>query len=305
MHLVRLLVAVVDEGHFGRAAGRLFISAPSLSQQIRKLERALGTELLDRSSHPVRPTRSGTLFLAEARMALAAADRAVLAVEAHRREVSNTLRVGFMTASTGVRMRHILDGVRRRAPGVCIELEELPWPQQTSAVLEGIVDAALVRPPVTDSAGMRLDIIRHESRVAVLPSAHRLARRPSICIADLDGEAHVTDDEADPDWVRWWACDPRPSGIPVPYGPSVRTMDELLEVVATEQAIAITGEFVAESYRSPEVVFVPIIDIEPCPLSLCTRAADTSPLVAELRRAVFALNHIESPPIRHNFERGP
>ncbi len=122
----------------------------------------------------------------------------------------------------------------------------------------------------------------------LLPLTRHLAGRASVTVTDLDGEVHVTDDDADPEWVRWWACDPRPSGVRVRYGPSVRTMDELLESVAAEQAIAITGEFVAETYQNRRVVFIPVDDVEPCPLSLCTRAGDRSPIVNELRRAVHA-----------------
>lgn len=65
-------------------------------------------------------------------------------------------------------------------------------------------------------------------------------------------------------------------------------MDELLEVVASGAAVAITGSSVADSFRHPEVVFVPIADVEPCPISLCTRTDDPSPLVAALRAAVRA-----------------
>ncbi len=83
--------------------------------------------------------------------------------------------------------------------------------------------------------------------------------------------------------------DPRPSGVPVGYGPSVRTIDELLEAVAAGHGIAITGRFVSDSYRHPEVAFVPLKGVEPCALSLCTRASDTSALVAALRRGAGAL----------------
>jgi DNA-binding transcriptional LysR family regulator len=289
LHLVRYLVAVVDEGHFGRAAQRLYISAPALSQQVRKLERALGVALIDRSAHPLRPTPAGERFLAEAREALAAADRAVATVSAHRREQITTLRIGFMTASAGPRIRQIVDEVRHEVPGVFVQLVELSWPQQASAVRDGVVDASLVRPPVKDTTGLRFDVVQLENRVVALPVTHSLAAREAVTIDDLDGEPHVAGDEVDPAWVRWWACDPRPSGVPVRYGPSVRTMDELLEVVAARQAIAITGGFVPESYRHPEVTFVPLVDVEPCPLSLCTRAADSSSLVASLRRAARSL----------------
>ncbi|MCX5446399.1 LysR family transcriptional regulator [Streptomyces nigrescens] len=290
LHLVRYLVAVVDEGHFGRAAEKLYISAPALSQQIRKLERTLGVELVDRSAHPVRPTAAGRRFLAEARHALAAADRAVAAVEAHRRELAATLRLGFMSAAAGPLVRRIVDETRREVPGLSIRLVELPWSRQATAVRDGFVDAAVVRPPIADVTGLRLDVVHYEPRIAVLPARHRLAARETIELADLDGETHLTDDDADPAWVRWWSCDPRPSGVPVRYGPSVRTMDEMLEAIAAGQAVVITGSFVADGYRHPEVAFVPITDVEPCPISLCTRAADTSPLVVALRTAARVLH---------------
>ncbi|WP_300008199.1 LysR family transcriptional regulator [Pseudonocardia sp.] len=65
LHLVRYLVAVVDAGHFGRAAARLYVSGPALSKQIRTLERTLGVELLDRSAHPIVPTEAGRSFLSK------------------------------------------------------------------------------------------------------------------------------------------------------------------------------------------------------------------------------------------------
>lgn len=290
LHLVRCLVAVVDEGHFGRAAERLYISAPALSQQVRKLERALGVELVDRSDHPLRPTKAGERFLAEARAALAAADRAVAAIAAHRREQATTLQIGFMTAAAGPRIRRLIERLRDEVPNASVELVELSWPHQASAVANGAVDASLVRPPITAASGLRFDLVTYEPRIVAVPIRHRLATQDTVALDDLDGEPHVSDDDADPAWVRWWACDPRPSGVPVRYGPSVRTMDELLEVVAAGHAVAITGAFVADNYRHPEVAFLPLTGAEPCPISLCTRNADASPLVAALRRAAQRLD---------------
>ncbi|MCZ2826184.1 MULTISPECIES: LysR family transcriptional regulator [unclassified Modestobacter] len=285
LHLVRQLTTVVDEGHFGRAAQRLFISAPALSQQVRKLERMLGVTLVDRSAHPVRPTPAGERFLAEAREALAAADRAVATVSAHRREQVTALRVGFIAPWTRPPLRLVLDHLRQEVPDAAVHLVELAWPQQASAVRDGIVDASLVRPPVTDTTGLRFEPVLLEPRVVALSAAHRLADRASVHIDELDDDPHVTDDQADPAWVHWWAADPRPSGAPVRYGPSVHTLDELLEVVAAGQAIAMTGGFVPDRYRHPEVAFVAVTGVEPCQMSLCTRAADGSPAVAALRRA--------------------
>jgi DNA-binding transcriptional LysR family regulator len=286
LHLVRYLVAVIDEGHFGRAAARLYVSGPALSKQVRALEQKLGADLVDRSAHPLVPTEAGRRFLPEARAALAAADRAVAAVEAHRRAAAGVLRLGFMTAATGTHTRRILDLVQHEVPAASVQLVQLPWPDQAESVRAGTVDASLVRPPIVDTEGLRLEVVRHETRVVALPAGHRVANRTSVRLDDLDDDVHVTDDETDERWVRWWACDPRPSGRAVRYGPTVHTMDELLEVVASGEAIAITGGSVADSFRHPEVVFVPIVDAEPSPISLCTRADDRSPLVEALRRAV-------------------
>ncbi|MGV9710347.1 LysR family transcriptional regulator [Gordonia sp. NPDC003424] len=219
------LLAVLDEGHFGRAAAKLFISPPALTQQVRKLERSVGAELLDRTAHPVRATPAGERFAAEARIALAAAERAVRAVQ----QGPDRIRMGFMTAAIGTDSRALLDRMRAERPDISVELMELPWATITAAVRSGRVDAALMRPPVADSSGLRFDVVCTEPRVVAVASDHRLAGRVSVMVADLDGEVHVDDDDADREWVRWWACDPRPSGVPVVYGPSVHTMDELLE----------------------------------------------------------------------------
>ncbi|MEJ2863737.1 LysR family transcriptional regulator [Actinomycetospora flava] len=286
LHLVRYLVTVLDEGHFGRAAARLYVSGPALSKQVRTLERKLGVDLVDRSAHPLAPTEAGRRFLPEARAALAAADRAVAEIETHRRALAGVLRLGFMTAATGTHTRRVLEAMQREVPDASVQLVQLPWPKQAEAVRAGTVDASLVRPPVADAEGLRLELVRHEPRVVALSAGHRLAAHAAVTLADLDDDAHVTDDETDEQWVRWWACDPRPSGRPVRYGPTVHTLDELLEVVASGEAIAITGGSVADSHRHPEVVFVPVSDADPCPISLCSRSDDPSPLVAALRRAV-------------------
>ncbi|QTI68626.1 LysR family transcriptional regulator [Gordonia polyisoprenivorans] len=278
---VGYLIAVVDEGHLGRAAERLFISPPALSQQIRKLERHLGTELLDRSAHPLCPTAVGERFLVEARLAIAASARAIDAVSAQ----PHRLRLGFMTAAIGPATREFLRGLRTAYPESDIELVELAWPEQATAVRRGVVDASLMRPPVADPTGLRFDTLCHERRVAAISIDHPLAHRESVTIDELDGLSHVTDDEADAEWVRWWACDPRPSGRPVTYGPSVHTISELMEVVATGEAISITGELVPDAHRHPGVAFIPVADTEPSTLCLCTRADDVSPMVRAARAA--------------------
>ncbi|MGW4336711.1 LysR family substrate-binding domain-containing protein [Rhodococcus koreensis] len=175
----------------------------------------------------------------------------------------------------------------RRQADTSVHLVQLGWGEQASAVREGRVDASFVRPPVSDLDGLQLTFLYDEPRVAVLPLGNGLAGRSEISIDELDGEVQISvDDDVDPAWFRWWSCDPRPSGAPVRYGQVIHTTDEMLMLAAGGQAIAITPESVAMNYQRPDVAFVSIADIEPCPVSLCSRRDDPDPLVEALRRVV-------------------
>ncbi|MGC0366014.1 DNA-binding transcriptional LysR family regulator [Rhodococcus sp. 27YEA15] len=281
LRLVASLVVVVEEGHFGRAADRLFVTAPALSQQIRRLEEQVGASLLDRSVHPVTLTEAGELFLPQARECLDSADRAMNVLDALDRRRSRRLRIGFINGAAGSLGREVLDSLHSE-----VELVQLDWTQQVSAVAGAMVDASFVRPPLPHLDGLVLERIGTEPRVAALPRGHRLADRDVISIDELDGEIQVASDSAPAEWVKWWSVDPRPSGVPVTYGRSVRTMDEQLEVVANGRAVAITAATIAEYYTRSDIRFVTITDIEPSSIELCTRQGDLSPAVRELRNAV-------------------
>lgn len=155
------------------------------------------------------------------------------------------------------------------------------------AVVEHRVDASLIRPPVPKDAPVRLDTLFHEPRVAVLPKGHRLADRSEVTIGELDHEVFVSDDQVEREWLRWWSCDPRPSGAPVRYGPVVRTMEESLHVVAMGRAVACTAQSVGRTHHREDVVFVPVSDVPWCPVALCTRLGDRNRLVGGLLAGVF------------------
>ena len=288
MHVVDLnlrqmayVIEVLDRGHFGRAAEALFISAPALTQQVRSLERRLGVELIDRTRHPLQPTAEGARFLIEARAVVTAAERALAAVTTKQTNV----RIGFMTAAIDTATYGLIEQMRKTHDNYTFELVELAWSDQAPAVQRGAVDAAIMRPPISDDTGLQLDVIFVENRVVALPLRHRLAGRDSVSVTDLDDDRHVDALDVDPEWVRWWACDPRPSGQPVRYGPSVRTIDEVLEAVAAGDSVAITSAMVPDTHRHPLVTFVRVRDAEPSPVCLCTREGDANPAVAALRKA--------------------
>ena len=125
LRLVSSLLVVVAEGHFGRAADRLFVTAPALSQQIRRLEEQVGVELVDRSSHPVVLTAAGEVFVADARPALEFAVRAMNGLDALERRRARRLRIGFINGAAGSLGRAVIDSLHAE-----VELVQLDWSQQ-------------------------------------------------------------------------------------------------------------------------------------------------------------------------------
>lgn len=279
-------VTVVDEGHFGRAALRLFVTAPALSQQIRRLEQQVGMRLIDRDAHPVKPTAAGEVLLPYAHRLLREAQQTALELARFTRREDRVLRLGFINGGPNSLTTSVLAQIE--SP---LELVQLQWHEQLSEVASGAVDAAFVRPPLPLLDGLTLERVSVEPRVVMVHRGHRFAELPSVSIDDLDDEVHVSTDRAAPEWISYWAVDPRPSGRPVKWGPPVRTMDEQLQTVAAGLAIAITAASLADYHSNPEVSYVPIVGIEPCSVELCTRTGDDHPGVRELRHIISGLHH--------------
>lgn len=181
---LRYFLAVAEELHFGRAAKRLNIAQPPLSQQIRQLELAVGTRLFDRDSRNVKLTPAGAAFVEGARTTL---DEAVRAAEVARRAAigeSETLRIGFSDSAALSVLPQMLRRFRSAHPHVHLDLSESPTQVQLDAVGRGRIDVALVRGPVGVS-GLQTEVIFSERFVAALPKDHRLAARRSLSLVAI------------------------------------------------------------------------------------------------------------------------
>lgn len=278
---------MVDEGHFARAAEKLYITPPALTQQIRKLEREVGFGLLDRDRHPVVPTPAGAAFLREVRHVLDAAQRASAVAASEARRMQQRFDLGFVGTPLGGRTREVLDAFIAESGVDDMHLVELSLAEQTTAVLSGRVDAGFAWGPV-DVAGLRVERALTAPRVVALPTGHVLSRRKTVSIADLRDEVHIqlAHEMVSETWSRWWSVDPRPDGSVVRYGPVIHTIAEFLEQVASGRGVCITSELLQQVNSRSDVVFVPIRDIEPSEVVLCTRTDDDSPMVTTLRRLV-------------------
>jgi DNA-binding transcriptional LysR family regulator len=186
---LRYFVAVAQERHFGRAAARVGIQQPPLTQQIQRLEQQLGVTLLTRRPR-VTVTPAGQVLLAHALRLLAQAERAVDATRRVSQGLAGTLDVGFAASTLTVGLAQAIYKFRHQTPGVQLRLHELSSADQVAALQSGVIDIGLVREAVPH-VGIRCDVIFSEKLVAVLPPGHALAKRRAIPLASLAGESFV------------------------------------------------------------------------------------------------------------------
>src|ERR671931_2151644 len=144
---LRYFVTVAAELHFGRAAARLFISQPALSQQIRSLEGELGLKLFERNRRGVRLTPEGAAFLAEARAVVQQADRAAAVARALAEGASGHLRLGYVVTVPGGLAERVVREYRRRYPGVEITAESGTTVHNVERLRSGELDVAFVHTP--------------------------------------------------------------------------------------------------------------------------------------------------------------
>ena len=189
---LRYFVAVAEERHFGRAAERLHIAQPPLSQQIRRFEDELGEPLLYRTTRSVELSPAGEVMLERAREILAAVDSAVEDAQRAARGEYGRLAIGFTGSSTYEMLPSLAVALRRDLPGVVLDLHgELLTPAQVSRLLDGTLDLGLLRPPVRER-DLQVEVLRSEPLIAVLPESHPLADAETVPLDELATEPFVT-----------------------------------------------------------------------------------------------------------------
>ncbi|MCB8874227.1 LysR family transcriptional regulator [Acidisoma silvae] len=186
---IRYFLAVAEERNFTRAAARLGIGQPPLSQQIRQLETELGAPLFHRLPHGAELTESGRAFLVEAESVIAAAERARVAAQRAARGEAGLLTLG-LTGSAAFHpiVTRTIRNFRRRYPKVQVVLEELNTMRLLEMLRREELDAIFLRPGLEELEGLHLHRLPDEPMVAAIPKAHPLAKARSITLAGLAQE---------------------------------------------------------------------------------------------------------------------
>jgi DNA-binding transcriptional LysR family regulator len=285
---LRYFVAVVEERGFTRAAERVQIAQSPLSQQIRKLERELGVELVTRTSRTFEVTPAGVAFYERARAMLEAAEEA--AETARRVSRGETrLSVGFTGSATYELLPDLVRAYQERHPGVTLDpYTEMFTAAQADALVDGMLDVGVLRPPVLPR-GLVVEILRREPMVALLPSNHPLAAQRSIELAALRQEnfvafpAYPTSTLRD---VTTAACER--AGFTPTVRHVVSDTAAMIPLVAAGLGVAVVPTSLRH-LRIAGVTFRPLDPPLTVPLALAYREGDRNPLVrhfVEIARAV-------------------
>ena len=185
---LRYLVALAEHRHFGRAAEASFVSQPTLSTQIRKLEEELGVALFERAPRKVMLTPVGHDIVERARKVLADVDQIAQIARRSQDPEAGTLRLGLFPTLGPYLLPHVLPGLRKRFP----RLELLLVEDKTDALLErlrdGRLDAAILALPLDEQERLHVEVLFDEPFLLATPANHALAARGPLSIQDLDGE---------------------------------------------------------------------------------------------------------------------
>jgi DNA-binding transcriptional LysR family regulator len=184
---LRYFVAVAEELHFSRAAKRLHMAQPPLSQQIRKLEQYIGHPLFARNSRIVALTQAGEMLLERSRYLLRRLEDDLETVRRVGRGEIGTLTVGFIGSAMLTVLPALIGRYRKRFPKVDLRLRELTTSSLVDAIRQGAVDLGFLR-DASPTEGLMVEQVIAERFVVALAETHPLASRKQVSLAQLKGE---------------------------------------------------------------------------------------------------------------------
>ncbi|WP_222853824.1 LysR family transcriptional regulator [Fodinicola acaciae] len=267
---LRYFVAVAEEGHVGRAAGRLHMTQPPLSRAIRQLEDELGIRLFHRTAKGVTLTAAGAVLLAEAGALLGHVDRVRDRVTAAAGAA--TLAIGTLADAAEQVGGELVAHFRARHPHVSVSVHESDLSDPTAGLRAGLVDIAMTRTPF-DQTGIGTYVLRSVPVGVVVRDDDPLAGRATVTEADLAGRRWVRlPDGVDGVWKAFWT-----GGVPDERTPVRRTIQECLQAVMWNATSALAP---VDQPLPAGLAVVPLAGHVPSQLVLAWLASGRNPLVS-------------------------
>lgn len=187
---LRYFLAVAEELHFGRAAERIHIAQPPLSQQIKQLEKEIGVQLFRRTKRSVELTEAGKVFQRETYAVLERLEKGILKTQLADRGEAGWLGIGFLSSINYDVLPNVIRSFRNQYPNTELFLQEMQDAEQNQALLEKRIHVGFTRFPIVNKE-LDYEIVLREDLVVALPSAHRLAQKKTLRLAELAGEPFI------------------------------------------------------------------------------------------------------------------
>jgi LysR family hydrogen peroxide-inducible transcriptional activator len=184
---LKYLVALADTGHFGRAAQRTFVSQPTLSAQLKKLEEYLGVKLVERHPKNVQLTEVGKQIVARARHMLSEGDEIVALARNNTDPLSGKLKVALIPTIGPYLLPRVMQRLRKALPQLGLMLYEYQTEDLLKRLKEGEIDLGILALPI-EQDGLECRRLYREEFTVALPSDNPLAQKPSIKVSDLKGQ---------------------------------------------------------------------------------------------------------------------
>jgi len=277
---VRCFIAVAKEKSFARAAAKLSVSQPALSQTIIQLEETLGFPVFERTTRSVSLTSFGEKLLEKALKLNRELESFQGSIRSLQESAHNELRVGYLIGAGVELLPGITAEFERRHAHASLQFIEFDFNDPDAGLVDNKVDCAIIRPPTELDDDIRQEELLREKCVVVLSTDHPLAARDTVKIADILDEPII----AAPGhgvWRDYWLAVQHRNGSAPNVVFETATVDAELRAVATRKGISITAESTAKYYARPGVVFRTIDDMAECTIAIAYRDQG-NPLVSEL-----------------------
>lgn len=275
LRYLEAMVAVADELHFGRAAEKLHISQPPLTNRIQQAERELGVKVFERGRHGVTITPMGKQITAEARQVLAASQKFSKLARSLREGTAGSLTIAAVGSAFYEALPALLRRCRQELPEVSLHITELETPQLIDAIQQGSVDVGFVRPPLTRTLNWRT--VWTEPLAVAVSTEHPYATRNEITASQLVGE-RIVFFERELGSGYWDHVNAIFQKLDAPFAPQ-ETADHvttILGIVAIGTGISIVPSS-ARHLALPGVHYVPLVPATMLPLAVVTGTEDPSP----------------------------
>jgi DNA-binding transcriptional LysR family regulator len=289
---LRYFVTVSEEGQITRAARKLHIAQPALSQALAQLESELDIVLFERHPRGVTLTAAGETFLVKARAALAAEAETVQVALSLRRAANATIAVGFVGPPPAISTPELFAAFAEGKPEAKISYQDLPFPQGPTSAWLASVDVVVCHRPDAEG-GLGEQPVRVEPRAAVMHRDHSLARRPQLDVAEVLDETFVGyHPDVQPGWAGFHSLDDHRGGPPGRLtDDAAQTSLQMLGIMSSPHAITTVPYADAKLAAQvlPDIVAIPLHDAAPAVVSLVWRRDTTNPLIDDLVAAAKRL----------------